>query len=318
MHWKQSWLHHSKVHQRWRQEAIHYIVLEAPFCQMNGNWLYQYPIWPYRCTDYSTPFAVNWSLSVSESMQSWTHIECSSGFLSRGTRSHTFSSCHVKFEQFIPLSISRCFFFGQSSKRLSADRLRCEHRRFNIATSVGDLFSAYSQISDRGANFSQSKRVFSCSPMRGFRESCLETSQNFFHMPQYHLQASTKRTYVRYTRPFLNDTPQSQLRTNWIGIKWQTWSRLKRTASATHDYNVHIHIQLFSPNLDKSRERPLVGLRVAILAACPLPVLAYILSYLCIPVTLHYKDVFLGLLVWLLAVDHKSSMSSSSQSVVGA
>ena len=25
----------SKVHQRWRQEAIHYTVLEAPYCQMN-------------------------------------------------------------------------------------------------------------------------------------------------------------------------------------------------------------------------------------------------------------------------------------------
>ena len=35
IHWEQSWLHYSKVHQRWRQEAIHCIVLEALSCQMN-------------------------------------------------------------------------------------------------------------------------------------------------------------------------------------------------------------------------------------------------------------------------------------------
>ena len=37
----------------------------------------------------------------------------------------------------------------------------------------------------------------------------------------------------------------------------------------------------------------MVGLRVAILAACLLPVFACILSYLCIPVALHYRDAFL-------------------------
>ena len=40
-----------------------------------------------------------------------------------------------------------------------------------------------------------------------------------------------------------------------------------------------------------------VGLGVAILAVCPLSVLACILSYLCIPVTLHYMDIFLWRLV---------------------
>ena len=34
------------------------------------------------------------------------------------------------------------------------------------------------------------------------------------------------------------------------------------------------------------------------MATCPLSVLACILSYLCIPVTLHYKDVFLWRLVY--------------------
>ena len=77
----------------------------------------------------------------------------------------------------------------------------------------------------------------------------------FFRLPQSGLQASTKRTY---TRPFSNGTPPSQLRTNWIGIKWRTCSRLERTASATRCCNVYnlYTYKFFSPNLDESREWP--------------------------------------------------------------
>ena len=88
-------MQYSKVHQRWRQEAIHYTVLEAPSCQMNRNLLYRYRNltnryrnWPYRYTDYSTPFAENRSLS--ESMQSPTHTECSTVFPSQETGTGTF------------------------------------------------------------------------------------------------------------------------------------------------------------------------------------------------------------------------------------
>ena len=111
IHWEKSWLQSSKVHQRWRQEAIHYTVLEAPSCQMNRNWPYRYRNCPYRyrnClyryTDYSTPFAVNPSLS--ESMQSPKHIECSSVFPSQETGTNTFSSSQAKFQQLFTWSIS--------------------------------------------------------------------------------------------------------------------------------------------------------------------------------------------------------------------
>ena len=104
------------------------------------------------------------------------------------------------------------------------------------------------------ANFSQSKQVFLCNPMSSLRESCHKTSQTYFRLPQSHLQASTKPTYACDTRPFSNGMPLSQFRTNWIGIEWRTWSWLDRTASATHGYNVHIHIQLFSAN--EIREQP--------------------------------------------------------------
>ena len=119
-----------------------------------------------------------------------------------------------------------------------------------------DLFHTYSQTYDHMANLSQSKQVFLCNPTCGLRESHHETLQAYFRLPQSRLQASTKRTYVRNTRPFSNGTPPSQLRTNWISIKWWTWLQLEHKASATRGYNVHIHIQLFSANLDESQEWP--------------------------------------------------------------
>ena len=51
-------------------------------------------------------------------------------------------------------------------------------------------------------------------------------------------------------RETLNGTPQSQIRTNLIGIKWRTGSRLERTASATRCYNVDIHIH-FLPKITR-------------------------------------------------------------------
>ena len=152
IHWEQSWLHYSKVHQCWRQEAIHYTVLEAPSCQMNHNWpyrlcnwQYQYRNWPYqyrnrpyRYTDYSTPFAVNQSLS--ESMQSPTSIESFFRFsFPRNQNQYIFFKlCEVPTVfPFINFSCEGSFFFRQSSKHLSVDRRRCEHRCFYMAASVG-------------------------------------------------------------------------------------------------------------------------------------------------------------------------------------
>ena len=43
-----------------------------------------------------------------------------------------------------------------------------------------DLLHTYSQTLDRMANFSQSKQVFSCNPMRGLWESRYKTSQVYF------------------------------------------------------------------------------------------------------------------------------------------
>ena len=73
-----------------------------------------------------------------------------------------------------------------------------------------DLFRTYSKTYDRVANFSKSKRVFSCT----LRETCVyETSQAGVRLLQSRLQASTKRTYARDTGPFPNGTPWNKL--NW-------------------------------------------------------------------------------------------------------
>ena len=92
--------------------------------------------------------------------------------------------------------------------------------------------------------------------MCGLWESPYKTSQASFCLPKSHLQASTKRTYTHATRPFSNSMSLSQLRTNWIGIKWRTWSLLENMVSATHVYDVHIHIKIFSLNLDESQKWP--------------------------------------------------------------
>ena len=62
----------------------------------------------------------------------------------------------------------------------------------------------------------------------------IQIQQACFRLPQSLLQVSTKRD----TRPFSNGTPPSHLRTNWFGIKWRMWSRLRQTASSTFGYNV--------------------------------------------------------------------------------
>ena len=139
----------------------HNTVLEAPSCQMNRNWLYRYRNWPYRyhnwpCqyTDYCTSFAVNRSLS--ESMQSRTHIECSSFFSFQRNRNR-----YIFFEPFevptgfpfINFSYVGSLFFGQSWKRLSADHLGCLHRRFKHGYFRRTCFVHTCKTSDSVANF---------------------------------------------------------------------------------------------------------------------------------------------------------------------
>ena len=191
-HCKQSWLQYSKVRHCWRQETRHYTVLEALSCQMNCNWLYryrnwpyQYCNWPYQYTDYSPPFTENWSLL--ESMQSPTYIECSSVFPSLETRTDdTFSSNYAMFNSFSFLSISlaRVAFSWVNLQNIFQMIASDVNPNASTWLLLSDLFRTYSQIWDRVANFSQSKWVFSCNPMRDLQEIHYKTSQAYFRLPQ--------------------------------------------------------------------------------------------------------------------------------------
>ena len=55
--------------------------------------------------------------------------------------------------------------------------------------------------------------------------TALQSSQAYFRLPQSHLQAKTKRTYLHDTRPFSNSTPPSHLWTNRIRIRIMTAAR---------------------------------------------------------------------------------------------
>ena len=183
IYWAESWLQHSKVHQCWGQEAIHYTVLEAPSFRMNRSWLYQYRNWPYLYTDYSTPFAGNQSLS--ESMQSLTQIECSLVFLSQETGTDTFSSGHAKFQQVFNSSISLA--------RVAFSLVNLQNVFLLIASGVNtdastwllplDLFLTYLQTQDHMVNFSQ------CKPPQNTR---MRAKLGPFQM--VHLQANSGQT----------------------------------------------------------------------------------------------------------------------------
>ena len=143
-------------------------------------------------------------------MQSPTHIESSSTFPSQEHEPFHFRRAMRSSDSFSIFSFSRegSSYLGQSSKRLSADRLRCGHRRFYMVTSVGIVSHILADPGWRGELLTK-QRVFSCNPMRDFRESRYKTSQVYIRLSQSRLQASKKRTYVRDTRPFSNGTPPS-------------------------------------------------------------------------------------------------------------
>ena len=61
--------------------------------------------------------------------------------------------------------------------------------------------------------------------MRDLGESRYKTSQAYFRLLQFRLQASTKRTHTRDTMPFWNGTPLSQVSTIWtLDICSRPWS----------------------------------------------------------------------------------------------
>ena len=150
-------------------------------------------------------------------MRSPTHIEWVffRVFFPRNLNRYIFfEPCEVPTAfHFMNCSCEGGFFFGQSSKRLSADRLRCEHRRFYMVTSVGLVSYILADLGLRGELLTkQTSFLVLCATCENRVTKLCKPI--YFHLPQSRLQASTKHTYVRDTRPFSNGTPPSQFRTN--------------------------------------------------------------------------------------------------------
>ena len=151
------------------------------------------------------------------------------------------SSKSISLYQFL---LWRQFFFSQSSKLLSADSLRSEQRCFYIVTSIRFVSYILTDLRPHGELLTE-QTSFLMQPYARFVRIVLGNFKAYFRLPQSRLQASMKRMYTHNTMPFSNNRPLSQLRTNWIRIRWQTWSRLEHKASATRGYNVDVHIKKF-------------------------------------------------------------------------
>ena len=93
------------------------------------------------------------------------------------------------------------------------------------------------------------KRVLSCNPMRGLRESGHETSQAYFRLPQSRLQDSTKRTYARDTRPFFQtvhlQTNSGQTDSVVSGGRDGDWSARRQQLAVI----MYIYTYNFSPRI---------------------------------------------------------------------
>ena len=95
--------------------------------------MYQYCNWLYRYTFHGK------SISIRGYAIANTHWVFFGVSFPRNQNWYIFfKPCKVPIvSPFIDISCEGSFFFGQSSKRLSADRLRCEHRCFYMVTSIG-------------------------------------------------------------------------------------------------------------------------------------------------------------------------------------
>ena len=134
---------------------------EAHSCQMICNWPYWYTTYAFR------------GKSIF-SLYSLTHTGCSSAYFpGNGNRNIFFRACRVA-------TTVHVLPFCPSSKHLSADRVRHEHRRFYMATSVKLILFILADLKDHMANLSQNKRVFSFNPLCSLKNRLYQTPQPIF------------------------------------------------------------------------------------------------------------------------------------------
>ena len=117
----------------------------------------------------------------------------------------------------INFSCEGSFFFGQSSKRLSANHLRCEHRRFYKVTSVGLVLYILADLGPHGKLLTK-QTSFLLQPYAWLARITLRNFSSLFSLATMSLASLTK-THIHGcdTTSFSNGTPLSQLRTTQLG-----------------------------------------------------------------------------------------------------
>ena len=167
------------------------------------------------CIVTQTTIRLSWKIDHCRSLCSRRHtLFFGFSFPRNQNRYIFFEPCEVQTVfPFFQFSCEGSFFFGQSSKRLSADHLRCEHRRFYMVTSVGLVPYILADLGPRGVLLTkQTSFLFSRATLCA--TAARIALQNFTCLFSPATISLAKHTYVRDTRPFSNGTPPSQLRTN--------------------------------------------------------------------------------------------------------
>ena len=155
---------------------------------------------------------------------------------------------------FISFSCEGSFFSGQqSSKGLSADRLRCEHRRFYMVTSVGLVSYIVPDLGLRGKLLTN-QTSFLVQPYARLARIALRNFTSLFS-PATVPRANSHETHVRerlkaISKRYASEPTQDKLNRD----RMADVIALERPESATRGCNVHNKKKKHSQYLDESLE----------------------------------------------------------------
>ena len=178
-------------------------------------------------------------------------------FLSQETVTDTFffEPCEVPaLFPFTNFSCEGSFSFGKSWKCLFADRLKCEHRHFDMATSVGLVSYILEDLGPHGELLTKQTSFL----MQRYAQLAKIASWNFtslFSPAAIRLQAPTNRTCAAlgHFQTICLYANSGQIESVYNGRSDHGWSaRCQQFAVIMYI----IHIQLFSANLDESWKWP--------------------------------------------------------------
>ena len=137
-----------------------------------------------------------------------------------------------------------CFFFGQSSKCLSADRHRCKHRCFYVITCFVDIFI--------NGMFLTKQTIFSCNPFSDLREPCLQNLANLVSpatISTCKLPWNTSK-HVTIFNWYTSKPTEDKLKWDEMVDKTADWAQriCNKQLQGTYDIVIYMYTQ-FSPQI---------------------------------------------------------------------